>query len=105
MFGCSSETGVIPRRYFFFPEAKSGCHDTVFWLGAAAIVLILGFLGFLTSRLPLCSPLAISLSLLFDSDWTPIPTVRLAQDAAELRSSMLMARSRASITIWVSMSL
>jgi hypothetical protein len=58
----------IPRRYFFFVEAKSGCHDTPFWLGAAAMVLILGFLGFLASRLPLCSPLAMSLSLWFDAD-------------------------------------
>jgi hypothetical protein len=56
----------IVRRYFFFP--KSGCHDTVFWLGAAAIVLIFDFLGFLASRFPLCSPLAMSLSLWFDAD-------------------------------------
>jgi hypothetical protein len=49
-------------RYFFFPDAKPGCHPAVFWLGAAAMVLIFCFLGFLVSRLPLCSPLAMSLS-------------------------------------------
>jgi hypothetical protein len=48
--------------YFFLPEAKLGCHPAVFWLGAAAIVLIFCFLGFLVSRLPLCSPLAMSVS-------------------------------------------
>jgi hypothetical protein len=51
------------RRYFFLPDAKLGCHPAVFWLGAAAIVLIFSFLGFLASRLPFCSPLAMSISL------------------------------------------
>lgn len=51
--------------YFFFPEAKPGCQPAAFWLGAAAIVLICGFLGFLASRLPFCSPLAMPLSLVF----------------------------------------
>ena len=64
----TSDADVIRRCYFFLPEAKLGCHPAVFWLGAAAIVLIFSFLGFLDSRLPFCSPLAISLSLLFDSD-------------------------------------
>lgn len=49
--------------YFFFPESKVGCHAAAFWLGAAAIVLIFCFLGFLDSRLLLCSPLAMSISL------------------------------------------
>jgi hypothetical protein len=51
------------RRYFFLPDAKLGCHPAVFWLGAAAIVLIFSFFGFLASRLPFCSPLAMSISL------------------------------------------
>ena len=50
-------------RYFFLPEPKAGGHPPVFWLGAAAIVLIFSFLGFLASRLPFCSPLAIAISL------------------------------------------
>src|SRR5258708_30051905 len=50
-------------RYFFLPEPKVGCHPAVFWLGAAAMVLIFSFLGFLVSRLPFCSPLAMSISL------------------------------------------
>src|SRR5271167_4295842 len=50
------------RYYFFLPVPKLGCHPAVFWLGAAAIVLIFSFLGFLDSRLPFCSPLAMSLS-------------------------------------------
>jgi hypothetical protein len=59
----ASDAGIIQRHYFFFPEPKLGCHPAVFWLGAAAIVLIFSFLGFLDSRLPFCSPLAMSLSL------------------------------------------
>jgi hypothetical protein len=52
------------RHYFFFlPEAELGCHPAVFWLGAAAIVLIFSFFGFLASRLPLCSLLAMQVSL------------------------------------------
>jgi hypothetical protein len=50
------------RRYFFLPEPKVGCHPAAFWLGAAAIVLIFSFLGFLDSRLPFCSPLAMPVS-------------------------------------------
>jgi hypothetical protein len=39
--------------YFFLPDPKFGCQpaDDPFWLGAAAIVLIFSFLGFLDSRL------------------------------------------------------
>jgi hypothetical protein len=47
-------------RYFFLPEPKVGCHPAVFWLGAAAMVLIFSFFGFLASRLLFCSPLAIA---------------------------------------------
>jgi hypothetical protein len=47
------------RYYFFLPGPRVGCHPAAFWLGAAAIVLIFSFLGFLASRLPLCSPLAM----------------------------------------------
>jgi len=50
-----------PGVYFLLSEARPGCH-AAFWLGAAAITLIFGFLGFLASRLPLCSPLAMSIS-------------------------------------------
>ena len=50
-------------RYFFLPEAKVGCHADAFWLGAAAIILIFSFLGFLASRFPLCWRLAMSISL------------------------------------------
>jgi len=48
------------RYYFFLLEPKAGCHPPVFWLGAAAIVLIFSFLGFLASRLPFWLPLAIA---------------------------------------------
>ena len=51
------------RHYFFLPEPKVGCQPAPFWLGAAAITLIFCFLGFLASRLLLCSPLAMSTSL------------------------------------------
>jgi hypothetical protein len=51
-----------PQRYFFFPVFAVGCHPPAFWLGAAAIVLILSFFGFLVSRLLFCSPLAMSIS-------------------------------------------
>src|ERR1700759_294610 len=61
---CSRRMQALSQRcYFFFP--KLGCHPAVFWLGAAAIVLIFSFLGFLDSRLPFCSPLAIGFSLEF----------------------------------------
>src|SRR5215468_10318899 len=49
--------------YFLLPSAKVGCHPAPFWLGAAAMTLIFFFLGFLASRLLLCWPLAMSLSL------------------------------------------
>src|SRR5579859_1774105 len=60
---CQSDADVSRRRYFFLPDAKLGCHATVFWLGAAAITLIFCFLGFFASRLPLCSPFAMLASL------------------------------------------
>ena len=49
--------------YFLLPSAKVGCHPVPFWLGAAAMTLIFFFLGFLASRLLLCWPLAMSISL------------------------------------------
>ena len=61
----SVQTIALARRfrcYFFLPDPKSGCHPAAFWLGAAAIVLIFSFLGFLASRFPFCSPLAMSIS-------------------------------------------
>jgi hypothetical protein len=70
--GAPAIKGVRPKarrmltsaaRYFFLPEPKVGCHPAVFWLGAAAMVLIFSFFGFLVSRLPFCSPLAMSISL------------------------------------------
>jgi hypothetical protein len=50
--------------YFFLPDPKFGCQPAAapFWLGAAAMVLIFSFLGFLDSRLPFCSLLAMPLS-------------------------------------------
>jgi hypothetical protein len=57
---------MIRSFYFFLPEARDGCHAASFRLGAAAITLIFSFLGFLSSRLPLCWPLAISISLVDD---------------------------------------
>ena len=64
--GAISETNAARRhwtyRHFFLSEPKFGCHPAVFWLGAAAIVLIFSFLGFFDSRFPLCS-LDMSLSL------------------------------------------
>jgi hypothetical protein len=55
----------LDEFYFFFPDPKFGCQPAAapFWLGAAAIVLTFSFFGFLDSRLPFCSPLAMSLSL------------------------------------------
>jgi hypothetical protein len=49
--------------YFFFPMSKVGSHDVTFRLGGAAIILIFSFFGFLASRLPLCWPFAMSISL------------------------------------------
>jgi hypothetical protein len=53
----------IDHFYFFLSEAKVGCHAAAFRLGAAAITLIFSFFGFLASRLPLCWPFAMSISL------------------------------------------
>jgi len=44
---------AVPTFYLFFPMSKIGCHVVTFRLGAAAIILIFSFLGFLASRLPL----------------------------------------------------
>lgn len=46
-------------RYFFFAGPKSGCQAASLRLGAAAITLVFSFFGFLASRLPRCSPLAM----------------------------------------------
>jgi hypothetical protein len=54
---------VFDHFYFFLSEAKVGCHAAAFRLGAAAITFILSFFGFLASRLPLCWPFAMSISL------------------------------------------
>lgn len=61
--GVRSLPATLDPCYFFLPDAKPGCHPDVFWLGAAAIVLIFSFLGFLTSLFPRCSPLAMPISL------------------------------------------
>jgi hypothetical protein len=58
-----SDADASHGDYFFLPEPKLGCHPAVFWLGAAAIVLIFSFFGFLDSRLPFCSPLPMPISL------------------------------------------
>jgi hypothetical protein len=46
------------RCYFFLPDPNVGCQPAAvpFWLGAAAIVLTLSFLGFLVSRLLFAMP-------------------------------------------------
>ena len=53
--------------YFGLAEPKLGCHAWSFRLGAAAITLILSFLGFLASRLPFCWPFATCISLGFEN--------------------------------------
>jgi hypothetical protein len=60
----AAQREAAPLFYFFLPDARFGCHTAAgpFWLGAAAIVLIVPFLGFFFSRLLLCSPLAMSTS-------------------------------------------
>ena len=47
------------------PDPNVGCQPAAvpFWLGAAAIVLIFSFFGFFDSRLPFCSRLAMTFSL------------------------------------------
>jgi hypothetical protein len=60
-----SSVVVFDHFYFFLSEAKVGCHAAAFRLGAAAIALIFSFFGFLVSRLPLCWPFAMSISLGF----------------------------------------
>jgi len=56
---------VFGHFYFFLPESKVGCHAAAFRLGAAAFILIFSFFGFLASRLLLCWPFAMSISLGF----------------------------------------
>jgi hypothetical protein len=50
--------------YFFFPDPKFGCQPAVapFWLGAAAMVLIFSFFGFLDSRLLLAMTFSLCLA-------------------------------------------
>src|SRR5438132_1386326 len=50
------------RSIFKYRTGAEDRHAAAFWLGAASMVLISSFLGFLTSRLPRCSPLAMSIS-------------------------------------------
>jgi hypothetical protein len=67
--------------YFFFPDARVGCHAAAFWLGAAAIILIFSFFGFLASRLLLCWPLAMSISLaLMTTQTTHRPAGKMHRD-------------------------
>jgi hypothetical protein len=65
-----SDTDEIgpPKRadvYLVLPDPNVGCQPAAvpFWLGAAAIVLIFSFFGFFASRLPFCSRLAMTFSL------------------------------------------
>src|SRR5882757_2791673 len=52
-----------PDGYFRLVAPTPGCRlPTLFWLGAAAIVLIFSFFGFFVSRLLRCSPLAMAVS-------------------------------------------
>src|SRR5581483_7057879 len=67
----SPSTWIATALYFFLPAPKLGCHPEAFWLGAAAMVLIFSFLGFLASRLPRCSPLAMPISLRLDDAVRP----------------------------------
>src|SRR5260221_12737718 len=54
---------IKPDGYFRLLEPTVGCRlPTLFWLGAAAIVLIFSFFGFFASRLLRCSPLAMAVS-------------------------------------------
>src|SRR5579883_469612 len=87
-----------PVCYFFFPEPTFGCQPPIFWLGAAAIVLTFGFLGFLASRLPRCSPLAMSASLGLSthSDTNVRSTVRRDQPRARLKTRVTCVPRRSS---------
>jgi hypothetical protein len=58
-FACSTQADdATAASYFFLPDPKFGCQPAAapFWLGAAAIVLIISFLGFLDSRLLFAMP-------------------------------------------------
>jgi len=58
-----SSVMVFDHFYFLLSEAKVGCHAAAFRLGAAAIIFIFSFFGFLASRLPFCWPFAMPISL------------------------------------------
>jgi hypothetical protein len=55
---CTSLDRQPSRCYFFLPDPNVGCQPAAvpFWLGAAAMVLTLSFLGFLVSRLLFAMP-------------------------------------------------
>src|SRR6476469_5485965 len=57
--------------FLVLPDPNDGCQPAAvpFWIGAAAIVLIFSFFGFFASRLPFCSRLAMTFSLV---RWQPI---------------------------------
>jgi hypothetical protein len=56
-----------PEGYLRLIAPTPGCRlPTLFWLGAAAIVLIFSFFGFLASRLLRCSPFDMAVSPRFD---------------------------------------
>jgi hypothetical protein len=78
----------VKASYFFLTDPNVGCHPAAvpFWLGAAAIILIFSFLGFFFSRLPLCSPLAMSSSLML-SDRLSRPGRHMLAIARMLRVS------------------
>ena len=60
----------VGTNYFFLVATeKSGCHVTILRLGAAAMTFGFSFFGFLASRLPLCWPLAIRVSLICVSSY------------------------------------
>ena len=61
-FGHNPGLAWLMGTYFFLLEPTIGCKLPAFWLGAAAITLIVSFFGFLISRWPRRSPLDISLS-------------------------------------------
>ena len=96
----SSGLTSVNASYFFFPESELDCHPAVFWLGAAAMVLILSFFGFF--RLPITSLLSFRhasfLGLMMTlCDMRPVASAPV-QLFGETTCSPLMARSSASIS-------
>ena len=87
----SSGLTSVNASYFFFPESELDCHPAVFWLGAAAMVLILSFFGFF--RLPITSLLSFShASLLrFDDDTVRHAACRFRPGSAFWRNDLLSA--------------